>query len=253
MVYLRDSKFVISSAARTGSTFLLSLLRSHPDIVVHGEVLTTAERPGMILGPYHAKRKTDPGYDAALGREMRERPERFIQGILFDSQDKRIAGFKFKTDEAFNPAYRMYSDVIFGDKDIKIIHLVRRNLIDQYISHMVVLNQTGVTMIHREEDRPEIKPFKADIDHAVTYCRDVVERERRSVEIYADHRSINVVYENLVQGEDHRDSTLRFLGVKERPLSTGIKKIIKDSSSLVTNLDELREGLRRGGLAGRLS
>jgi hypothetical protein len=253
MAYLRDSKFIISSAARTGSTFLLTLLRSHPDILVHGEVLTTAERPGMIIGSYNVKRKRDPDYEAALGSEMRERPERFIQSILFDSQDRKIAGFKFKTDEAFNPEYRSYSDVIFGDKDIKVIHLVRRNLVDQYISHMIVLHQTGVTLIHHEKDRPEMTPFKADIDHAVTYCHDVVERERRSVDAYANHRSVNVVYENLVEGNDHRASVLKFLGVKDLPLTTGIKKIIQDSGSLVTNLNELREGLRDHGFAGRLS
>lgn len=253
MAYLRDTKFIISSAARTGSTFFLTLLRSHPDIMVHGEALTITDRPGMVWGTYHPKR-TDPDYDAALGREMRAHPERFIQGILFDSQDRKIAGFKFKTEEAFDPAYKAYSDVIFGDTDIKVIHLNRRNILEQYISHMVVLNQTKVFLIHDERDRPEIKPFEADVAHAVAYCRDVVDREKRSYEVYSRHRSIAVEYENLIaEDSDHRAAALDFLGAPRRPLTTGTKKIIRNSQALVTNIDRVLAGLRDAGFEDRVS
>ncbi|MBA4783785.1 MAG: hypothetical protein H2045_11280 [Rhizobiales bacterium] len=207
----------------------------------------------MIFGSYNRKRKADPEYEAKLGREMMERPERFIQSILFDSQDRKISGFKFKTDEAFNPDFRAYTDALVGDTDIKVIHLMRRNLVDQYISHWMVLNQTGVTLIHSEDQRPKMQPFKADIDHAIEYCREVVAREKQSIELYGGHRSIKVVYENLVEKDEHRAETLNFLGVPIRPLETGIKKIIKDSRALVLNFDDLVDGLRRAGLAGRLS
>ena len=252
MAYLRDSKFVISCCARTGSTYLLTLLRSHPDIMVHGKSLTTG-RPGMVWGSYHQKRKDDPEYEAAFAREMRDHPERFIQGILFNSQDRKVAGFKFKTEESFAPAYKAYADVVFDDTDIKVIHLTRRNLLDQYISHMVVLNQTGVTLIHDEKDRPEMRPFKANIAKAVDYCRDVVEREKRSRQVYSRHRTVEVEYENLVDNAGHREAVLDFLGVPRQALATGIKKIIKDSRALVTNIDELAEGLGRAGFEARLA
>jgi hypothetical protein len=221
--------------------------------MVHGESLTTG-RPGMIFGIYHQRRKQSPEYDAAIGDEMHKNPERFIQSILFDSQDRKVAGFKFKTEESFSQEYRKFSDIVFNDTDIKVIHLKRRSLLDQYISHQVVLNQTGLTLLLDTQDKPEIKPFRADTKHSINYFKDVIEREQRAHSVYSKHRSIEVEYENIIhEDSDHRTKALDFLEVDHRPLSTATKKIIEDSRALITNLDELIAGLSDAGFVDRLS
>lgn len=256
-IYLRDSKFIISSGARTGSTLLLSLLRSHPDIIVHGEALTslaTDDAPGMIWGTYRKMRGGDENvaYVEALKTEMRARPERFIQSILFDTQDRKIAGFKFKLEEAFDPNYDDYARILQEDRDIKVIHLSRKDLLDQFISHQVVLKQTGVTLIHDEKNRPAVRPFRADVTEAVSYCQAVVDRELRALRHYGDHRSISVTYEEIAEDDSARlGDILDFLGVPRVPLTTPTKKIIKDSRALLLNLDEVLPALDRAGLGER--
>ncbi|MEZ5900851.1 MAG: hypothetical protein R3D51_15315 [Hyphomicrobiaceae bacterium] len=238
----------------------MSLLRSHPDILAHGEVLrpfNNDELPGPIWGEYREKRGNDNEnleYAKALGDLMRYSPERFIQSILFDTQGKSACGFKYKTDESLQDDYKPYTDIIIDDTDIKIIHLIRRNLLDQFISHSVVLQQTNVTFVHDEKDIPEIKPFKANATDAIQYFQDVERRENIAREIYAKHRSIGVVYEDLVDTEGtDRQKVLEFLGVSSAALSSPTKKIIKDSRSLVSNLSELLETLSDAGFSRRLS
>jgi hypothetical protein len=252
-MYLRDSKFIISCAARTGSTFLVHLLRSNPKILCHGEVISL-DKVGNLTGTYGKKRREIPDYAEALHHEFINEPERFIYSSIFDSQGHRTTGFKYKTDESLSPEYGAYTDIIADDKDIKVIHLKRRNLLDQYISHQVVLKQSGVTLLLGNE-RPEIEPFECDIGHVTKYFKDVVRREKASAELYEAHRFFNVNYEDLVADINtahSRRDIQRFLEVKVVPLTSHTKKIISDSNTLVTNIDEVLEHFSNTAFSDRI-
>ena len=171
-MHVRDSKFIISCAARTGSTYLVHLLRSNPQILCHGEVIDLTN-VGALIGAYGKKRREIEGYEAALNEELRQQPQRFIYSAIYDSQGYQVSGFKYKTDESLSSKYNVYTDIIVKDKDIKVIHLKRRSLLDQYISHQVVLHQTGVTLLY-DDDKPEIKPLQCDIDHIHQYFNKIV-------------------------------------------------------------------------------
>lgn len=250
-MYLRDSKFLISCAARTGSTFLLHLLRSNPDVLAHGEVLNIDE-VGAMLGTYATKRRQVEGYELALHDQMMRYPDRFIQACIFDAQGYHVVGFKYKTDEAFQPQYRPFTKALLTDTDIKVIHLRRRDLLAQYVSHQVVLNQTSTTLVHRRSKLPRIEPFACDPRHAVDYFHDVTDREKRAVTAYQNHRSIQVDYEDMVDDRKDHARIQRFLDVPVRRLSSPTKKIIKDSRALVTNLEEAVSVLEEAGFADRL-
>lgn len=251
-MHIRDSKFVICCAARTGSTYLVHLLRSNPEILCHGEVIDLS-KVGAMVGSYAQKRNKSIEFESALHQKLIESPERFIYDNIFDSQDRKVVGFKFKTDELFDPSYSRYKDVLGFDQDIKVIHLVRKSLLDQYISHQVVLNQTGVTLLHSDAETPQIRPFTCDVDHVVAYFEDVLQRESRAREFFANHRDISVSFEGL-QGEESEDrkAVQVFLGVTVRPLATPTKKIIKDSRGLLINLDEAVNALSSAGFNDRI-
>ena len=252
-MHLRDSKFIINCAARTGSTFLVHLLRSNPKILCHGEVIAL-DRVGALVGTYGRKRREIEGFEQALHDKMLARPTEFIYDNIFDSQGHRVVGFKYKTDESLNSAYKPYTDIIAGDEEIKVIHLRRRNLLDQYISHQVVLHQTGVTMITSDDEKPEIQPFEADITHAINYLRDVVDREQRSIDLYTKHRCFFADYENLLpESSNDRLDLQRFLDVGVQALTTSTKKIITDNRGLLTNLDQVLEALIAAGFEQRIS
>ncbi len=250
-MYLRENKFLISCPARSGSTMLLHLLRSNPQVMCHGEVFGR-DGLGHIAGEYAAKRRDDDEVGARL-QEYRERdPAAFLYDIVFDPQGRRVVGFKFKTDEAFDPQFADIQEIVRRDRDIRIVQLRRRNVLHQYISHEVVLHQTGVTWIGNEADRPEVEPFEVDVRHAVAYILDVLQREEDVARVYPEHRRFMVDYEDVVDPSHPVLEELQlFLGVDPVALSTPTRKILGSNDSLVRNVDDVRQALRLMGLEGR--
>ncbi|MFV2064623.1 MAG: hypothetical protein ACC726_14105 [Chloroflexota bacterium] len=249
-VHLRDDKFIISCAARTGSTMLQLMLDSHPDIVCHGETIDRG-KVGLLVGRYTRIRYRQPESDPVLLERMTKRPESFLYDVLFDSQGHQAVGFKFKTDEALSgqAPWRDYHELIVRDADIKVIRLKRRNLLEQLISHEAV-RKTGVTLLRGDATAPAIDAITIEPERAVSYIRDVLDRERRADEAYAEHRQLHVTYEGLVEdGEASQAEILRFIGVDVRPLTVSTKKILNGSPSLVSNLDEVTTALQDSGLA----
>jgi LPS sulfotransferase NodH len=252
VAYLRNNKFIVSCAARTGSTMLVHLLRSNPAILCHGEVFDT-DSIGHLVAHYARLRRADPYADAQLFAYRSAHPEAFLYDIVFDLQGsgRRVVGFKFKTDEAFDPAFADVAEVIRRDVDIKVIHLRRRNLLDQYVSHQVVLNQTGVTLL-QNDDVPEVSPFTVDVEHLLAYVRDVIDREQRALDVYSGHRGFGVDYEDLVAGIPEVCERMQaFLDVKPVAMTTPTKKILQDNLALVQNLDEVLSALREHGFGER--
>lgn len=247
MTHLRDDKFLISCAARTGSTMLVQLLRSHPQIVCHGEVFRKDSISAL-----------DGRYQGLPAEELGERllpyrvhqPGAFIYDVIFDRQTGLAAGFKFKTDEQFLQPWADIAQLVAGDHDIKVIRLRRRNLLAQYVSHEVVLRQGVATTLKAGEAPPQVRPFRVDLKAILGYLDDVARRDRLADEAYSKHRQLRVAYEDLLdETNPARASLLAFLGVADHPLSTRTMKILGDSASLVTNLPDVMDVLAARGYA----
>lgn len=241
MNYIRDNMFVISCAARTGSTMLVHMLRSNPRIICHGEVYN-GNQVGALTVNYRVKRQNGD-IERELLKCYQEQPTVFFYKYLYDLQGRLAAGFKFKTDELFLPDYHRVSSLLGGDKDIKVIHLYREDLVGQFISHQVVLRQTGVTLITSPSERPRIESFTVDLDEFSRYVEDVFRREQASLDFYATHRSFFVSYEQAVREEDVVLTGLQeFIGVPPVQLKKGTEKIIDEPlENVVTNVREIQE------------
>jgi hypothetical protein len=242
---LRTDKYVISCAARSGSTMLVQLLRSHPDVLSHGEVFA-ADSIGMLDGRYAALRRDDPSLSQRLFDYRRGQPEPFVYDVVYDSQGRKAVGFKFKTDEAFSPAWADIRAIVARDIDIKVIFLRRRDMLAQYVSHEAVLRHNVPTLVVHPaaRERLRIKPFKISIPALLEYVDDVARRERLAAETYADHPSMHVDYEDLVLEEHSVRRTLTdFLEIPPFTLSTPSQRIIADHASLVVNRDEVLAAL----------
>jgi hypothetical protein len=84
---------MITCAARTGSTMLVQLLRSHPDICSHGEIFS----PGKIRGL--SRRHVRSEFIDRLSAERDRDPIKFLYKITLDLQGKKALFFKLKHDE----------------------------------------------------------------------------------------------------------------------------------------------------------
>lgn len=241
MNYLRDDLFVINCAARTGSTMLVHMLRTNPAVLCHGEVYT-GEEIGTLTGRYAEMRAIADSWEQLTHCYLQD-PERFFYFYLFDLQGKSAAGFKFKTSELFDPRYARTAELLALNTHIKVLHLYRADMVAQYVSHQIVLHQTGLTVITRAEDRPAIKPFALDPNDFATYVADVFKREQASLDFYAKHRGHFLSYEELVAHEDGVLNALQeFIGVPPVRLSKKTEKIVvQELSEIVLNLGEIRD------------
>ena len=245
----RSDKYLISCAARSGSTMLVQLLRSHPDVMSHGEVFA-ADSIGMLGGRYPGLRRADPDLSARLFEYRRKHPEAFMYDVVYDPQGKKAVGFKFKTDEAFKRRWGDIRRIVARDTDIKVIFLRRRDVLAQYVSHELVLRHNVPTLVVDPQVREQlaIKPFAISVPALLGYVDDLVRREQRAAQAYADHPSLHVDYEDLVD-ETHpvRRAITDFLGIRAFALSTQSQRIVADHASLVLNRDEVVAALEARG------
>lgn len=220
---------------------LVHMLRSNPEIICHGEVFNYRSIGGMV-GTYNLLRKSVE-HDKALLYLYRSDPRTFLYKIVFDSQEKRIAGFKIKTDEIFRWPYRHLRSALRNDTDIKVVHLYRANLIDQFISLKVVNDQTGVTLIHSEEKRPNVRPFNANVREFQTFLKNILRREQKSLDLYSGHRSFSISYEEAVSADAGALNNMQhFLGVTPKPLETTTLKILNQpTSEILLNYQEIKD------------
>jgi hypothetical protein len=241
-------RFVISCAARTGSTMLVHLLRSHPRIVCHGEVFER-RRIGHLAGRYGALRQADETLDAELWRQRTGQPAEFLRDVVFDSQGLDVVGFKFKTDEAFARPWADIQALVARDTSIRVIRLRRRDLLGQFVSHQVVLEQGAKTLIVDGERPHAARAFAPRPAAVLSYVVDVMRRERLADAAYGQHPQLVVWYEDLADERTHAQLA-DFLHVPARRLTTTTRKILSDNRSLISNLAAVLEGLQDGGFAG---
>jgi len=237
----RDNIYMITCPARSGSTMLVHLLRSHPDICSHSEVFTPNQITG-ITGTYGRKSRQQPDFIDRLTIERNRDPVKFLYKIVLDLQGKKAVGFKLKHEELVLPEYRRLRDEIVSDLDFRIIHLRRQNLLRRYLTWYIANNVSHVTLAVEGDRIPDMPSVKLDPRECQQDFEATQKREEKFTQLFARHPNFSIAYEEIVAREHGKlASLLDFLGVSQRELTTSTKKLGADSlRSAIANFDELR-------------
>jgi LPS sulfotransferase NodH len=232
---------MITCAARTGSTMLVYLLRSHPDICSHGEIFSPG-KIGGLSGTYLSKRHARPEFIDRLSAERDHDPIKFLYKIALDLQGKKAVCFKLKHDELILPEYKTLRDEIVNDRDFRIIHLRRENLLRRYLSHYIANHVTDVTMAIHGQVIPEVPRVELDPHECQKDFETVRSRELEFVELFAQHPSFSISYEEMVAGDVRKiRALLDFMGVSPRELTTKTRRLgCDDLRQVIANFEELR-------------
>lgn len=239
-------RFMIACAARTGSTMLVRTLRSHPGLIVHGEVWGD----GMVGldGPLARECEVDPAAFAALEASRFAEPVVTLRRFL-DPHGARAVGFKLKFDELVRPQWRGIRQLVEADAGLRIVFLHRRDLLRRYLSHQIVLRQTGVTNVPAGGDVPGVAPFEVDVEDCLRDIAETRSRTRDFEAAFAAHPSMQVVYEDLAadpQAECER--VFDFLDAAPVAVRVATERIVRaPPEALVLNYDELRAALDAAG------
>ncbi len=238
----RDNIYVITCPARAGSTMLVHLLRSHPDICSHDEVFSAPGTLGGMTGTYLMKCRAEPDFASYLAAEKDRDPIKFLYKVVLDLQGKKAVCFKLKHDELVLPEYKVLRDEIVNDRDFRIIHLRRENLLRRYLSHYVANRVTGVTLVVRSQTIPEVQPVVLDPHDCKKDFETVLGREKEFAELFAEHPGFSISYEEMIAPDTEKiQSLLEFIGVSRRELTTTTRKLGRDDlREAIANFEELR-------------
>jgi len=233
---LTRTRFLILAAGRTGSTRLRLLLNSHPQALCHGEVfgenLSTLAEPGS-----EAHRQ--------LLEERTANPADFATARVFEAEGKSAVGFKILYHQ-LTEAWPGLMEALAADKDIRVVHLVRRNGLKRFLSEYFVGTVTRKNLFLKNEEIPALP--QVEIPPAILLANlESIENEAEKLRgVFCDHPLHEIAYED--SPEDNGPAlrgVLDFLDLTPAGLSVGIKKILPDDpKALIANFDEVAAALR---------
>ena len=183
-------KFVIVSAGRSGSNMLTSLLNSHPNIhcyyeIFHDDVFQSAKNF------YYPKSKKQHKF-------FFDDPQGYIHDVFYNRyHHKNISyvGFKIIYDQTRFLGKKSIWSYLESNSDIKIIHLLRGNLLAQYLS---LVNAQKTRKYDQKNEREHIyEPVTLGLKECVKHFKVVEEYIAETELLFHHHDMINVYYEDL--------------------------------------------------------
>jgi hypothetical protein len=214
------SRFVLLFAGRSGSTYIISKLNSHPYIYARGEQLVD--------------------YEEGEASDQLRWTRDFLSPPLIGRN--QVLGFKTKLVDVLDPDGFAQ---ILHDTQSRIIYLRRQNHVKAVVSRlngMRLVDKTGRWNLFDKANR--LSPFEIDpvefnsmLEHRVR-----VDRELENYVQTLQLPTLSLLYEELILDESSLFGRIHsFLGVSPEKLEgRTFKNTPDDLSRIVINLDELR-------------
>jgi LPS sulfotransferase NodH len=249
------TKFVVLSTQRSGSTWVVDMLNSHPRVVAYSELFMHGGEGRPKWGTeqdllYWQTFIAEKGGGRLarqywlwhyLGRAFAARPGIDAVGFkLMYSQLTRIS-------KPLMPALWV--------KRARIIHLIRRNALDVVLSKEAGGARHGV--LHARDGQAvesvRVRLSTEDLLKRMTaHDRAVAGARVRFKRVGVPYQE--VVYEDLVEDEQAGfDGLFRFLEVEPQPVSSSLQKVNPTAhEELIENYGEVRDALEGTPFAGQL-
>lgn len=218
--------FIVLGPARSGTTLLKNLLRSHPNVLSFSELYC----PGRIYWDY-------PGMESLSTEQVvavRDAdPVAFARLVFEGEYEQRFScvGFKLLYSQLFSDALKPLLLHLGTMERLRVIHIHRRNLYKAYVS-------ARIAQMRKEQGRSLNASDEADVDEDLSLhvdpkqCQSYFERlshERSMAENVFIHQKIyRLTYEELTADmEDTMQGVLNFLDVAPAPLESDTVKVRK--------------------------
>jgi LPS sulfotransferase NodH len=255
-----QTKCMILTSQRSGSVFLQKYLQSHPEICCHGEVLLGLGGPAGCEPP------------SILNRHRRARlawawvfsgaaifPNRVIDRTLDSSPESGAVAFR----GMYNQLQRKsIVDHLLRVQGLKIIHLMRDNLLRQYVSRKQMHHRYN---LHGKGSAHTSKPIKLK---AISICPSAaiaemtfMARSREKLhQAFEDNGNeiLTLHYEQLLDGgtvdEADRKQLCEFLSVRDFEMTSDLVKMSKASlEDVVENFDDVKAAVQASEFANLLT
>jgi len=235
------TKFIILGQGRTGSNLLLSLLASHRQIFVVGEVFNAAEEVRKKIKKLPRPLKSG------------EHPIEYLEAYLYKVQPEHIkaVGFKLFYEHARDNEWKDVWQYLRRSK-VKILHLKRKNLLDRYLSHQLAL-RSNVWISFKPGNGKFNNPIKLQPQKCFQDFHRTLRRQENIDGFFSENPKLEIIYEELCDNPIENSKNIQdFLGLNYQALSAKtIKQRIKKKSELILNYNDLKEQLIQARLNGK--
>jgi len=246
-VPVERTRAVLLTTQRTGSTFLVECLDSHPAIHCAGELLN-GQPDAQIAPPRDPFRHLVKG--ARIARTGAWLPQYRLEEY-YQAGVSPVRCFKAMYNQLARPFALRY---LLEHREIRVLHLRRENLLSMHISLLLMQKRREL-----QATQP-IAPLwiHVDPDRAITAMRQAENRFLHFDRLFQNHRVLDLSYEALFEGSRLRADTATqvcdFLGVTRVPMESRIIKLNPRSlRDMVRNYDELAEALSNTEFANLLA
>jgi LPS sulfotransferase NodH len=240
-------KFIVLTTQRSGATFFIKCLSSHPQIACRHETIFSQncrfkylsfDRPGSFYHQYRTSSKS---------RQFAHwfRRNQLIHACLDDylhaqPHDVQALGFKVSYNHI-----EKYPDIVtwIEEHDTRVIHLVRNNILKTVLS----LETSKLRKLHHSTEKVKpvqvhLKPWKL-LRNLKRRAR-IIEKYRAA---FTNNPRLELSYESLVANQDaEMRRVLQFLDVDTfMSLDTDLVKINPDSlEDIIENYDQVAQALK---------
>jgi len=234
--YFDYQKFIIFSLGRTGSSYLVSLLNSHPRIQCYSEVF---HKNHAIFYELDNFRKSS---NELL--TLREKdPIDFLNQFIYRGHSKkmRAVGFKAVYVQMIDERFKQIPQYLKSLNNLKIIYLRRENSLKAFIS-LLMAKRTLVWRITKPSmqfDEPIRLNFKE--------CLKAFKARQRHSDLlrafFDPHETLELTYEDLTRDVAFETAQIQaFLGIKPIELSSPLlKQNIRSLQESILNYHELKD------------
>jgi len=207
------TRFVILTSLRSGSHALADCLRQHPDVLMLGELNHTGETPEWCYDRLNnlVRRRT---WEDTTKRVFRN-PEQAIGFILHTHQ--------YKTQGQYPDLWPW----LWENPDVRVIRLVRQDVIAQYIS----LKRAQITqqwMVEEGEKPQDVKFHLVPAQFRLWRERQLYRHNDIEKQLDGREHLLRLTYEDLLARKGWNQRAMRrvykFLGVKEITVEPRIVK-----------------------------
>ena len=229
-------KFIIISTQRSGSSLLVTTLASHPEVVCHREVFLEENFHPNSYSTY----RTSSLRNRVAHLFYREKlVNQYLEKLLLEAGDVAAFGFKFMySQDKLLPQVMKWAE----REDVKVIHLIRANVLKKRISRLV----SRFRNLAHSTERVEV----CRISMETKRLKEKLDAMSKQIDQYRSRLShlqyIELTYEDLVANQAYElKRLLEFLEMEVVPgLSSDLVKVNPDNvSEVIENYDEVVRAL----------
>lgn len=235
------TKAIILTTQRTGSTFLVACLNSHPEVSCIGEMLSG----GHVWAPdfvFRSRFATKAYRYLTSGAVF---PTRMMDKY-FARRDRPVMAFKAMYNHMRPPWTIRY---LREHTEIRILHLRRHNLLKQYVSRqLLAVRRDKVWQPHAIAPVTPASVLVSS-DSALRYMRRIRAEYEAHERLFSQHARLQLCYETMIGEKTLRPEVAKevcnFLLINQHPMHSDLIKMNPEQlRSMVTNYDELAAEIR---------